>query len=95
MYATCRHLRINSIQRAQTGRGPPIGNNQKLEIKNQELIRMNEELTSFVYVVSHDFKEPIRKIQVFANRQREEGKSIEQILDFHPCPNSQTANLKQ
>jgi PAS domain S-box-containing protein len=57
-------------------------NTIQLELKNAELEKLNAELTSFAYVVSHDFKEPIRKIQVFANRLREKDKSIEQIYEY-------------
>jgi len=54
----------------------------EMEAKNIELQRLNAELTSFAYVVSHDLKEPVRKIQVFAGRQLEPDKSAEQIKEF-------------
>ncbi len=54
----------------------------QLELKNQYLERLNAELSSFAYIVSHDLKEPIRKIQTFAGRQLEPGKSHEQMLEY-------------
>ena len=47
--------------------------NDSLFQKNKELEDMNEELTSFAFIASHDLREPLRKIQVFSDRllQRE------------------------
>lgn len=36
-----------------------------LDQKNKALERLNNELSSFVYVASHDMKEPLRKIQTY------------------------------
>src|SRR5690606_39229455 len=41
---------------------------EELEQKNIDLKKMNDELSSFAYVSSHDLQEPLRKIQVFIQR---------------------------
>ncbi|MDP1727293.1 MAG: ATP-binding protein [Bacteroidota bacterium] len=47
--------------------------NASLESKNSELESINKELASFNYIASHDLQEPLRKIQIFANRIIENG----------------------
>lgn len=60
-----------------------------LKDQNKVLENLNTELSAFAYIVSHDLKEPIRKIRIFSARQREEGKSLEQIMEYsHKIENS-------
>jgi PAS domain S-box-containing protein len=45
----------------------------QLDLKNKALERLNAELSSFTYVASHDLKEPLRKIQVYASMIEDAG----------------------
>lgn len=44
----------------------------ELEVLVQELKKSNENLQEFAYVASHDLQEPLRKIQVFAERLKKD-----------------------
>lgn len=44
----------------------------ELEALNQELKRSNDKLEEFAYAASHDMKEPIRKIQFFSDRLKQQ-----------------------
>jgi PAS domain S-box-containing protein len=59
-----------------------LNNAVELELKNHELVNLNAELSSFAYVVSHDLKEPVRKIRIFADRQLEPDNTPEEMQAF-------------
>ncbi|HYG04163.1 MAG TPA: PAS domain S-box protein [Chryseosolibacter sp.] len=68
---------------------------EELAAKNKVLENLNNELSSFAYIVSHDLKEPVRKIQIFAGRQREADKSREEILEFSDKIEKTAARMQQ
>src|SRR5690606_21918293 len=45
-------------------------NSKELELKRNQLELSNQQLEQFAHVASHDMKEPIRKISLFAERVR-------------------------
>ena len=58
-------------------------NTKDLEEKNRQLEQMNQALSSFAYVSSHDLQEPLRKIQTFTTRITElETNLTERGLDY-------------
>ena len=63
---------IQKIERLVAERTYELGQaNAALAESNQDLSRSNENLEQFAYAASHDLKEPIRKINFFANRLKE------------------------
>jgi signal transduction histidine kinase len=54
--------------------------NEQLNVKNEELLRINNDLDNFVYTASHDLKSPIANLEGLATVLKEslEGKLIEE-----------------
>ncbi|GAB3661444.1 hypothetical protein GCM10028791_36010 [Echinicola sediminis] len=47
-----------------------------LKQQNEELKKINEELSSFNHIASHDLQEPLRKIQIFISRIEENANGL-------------------
>ncbi len=54
----------------------------QLDLKNKALERLNAELSSFTYVASHDLKEPLRKIQVYASMIEDAGPGASRNTEY-------------
>ena len=50
---------------------------QKVEQRTAELKRSNDDLLQFSHIISHDLKEPVRKIKMFSNMLNVSGKTEE------------------
>jgi PAS domain S-box-containing protein len=57
-------------------------NAAQLDLKSKALERLNGELSSFTYVASHDLKEPLRKIKIFAARIKDVGYAPDKVDEF-------------
>lgn len=66
-----------------------------LKDQNKVLENLNSELSAFAYIVSHDLKEPIRKIRIFSARQREEDRTMEQILEYSQKIENSAAKMQK
>lgn len=57
---------------------------RRVKERTEELVHLNEELQQFIYLSSHDLKEPLRKIQIFssmAKSQQGESAKLDTSLD--------------
>jgi PAS domain S-box-containing protein len=57
-------------------------NAAQIDLKNKTLERLNEELSSFTHVASHDLKEPLRKILTYASRIESVGYNSEKSREY-------------
>lgn len=67
-----------------------------LEQKNRQLEQMNQELSSFVYIASHDLQEPLRKIETLSSYiiEYEKLQLSEKGAEFFRRLNSTAAQMK-
>jgi signal transduction histidine kinase len=70
---------------------------EEINLKNQELERSNNELSSFNYIASHDLQEPVRKITTFSNMifQKDGEKLTETTKDYLNRINGSAARMQR
>lgn len=57
------------------------GEQERQRILNEQLRKANQELSNINWITSHDLKEPIRKIQIFASKvMMDEGEDISKVV---------------
>jgi PAS domain S-box-containing protein len=67
----------------------------QLDLKNKTLARLNDELASFTNVASHDLKEPLRKIQMFAGRMKDSKTDPAKIEEYADKVIKSSARMQQ
>ncbi|RYD59114.1 MAG: GAF domain-containing protein [Sphingobacteriales bacterium] len=67
-----------------------------LRVLNEKLQKANEELTNINWITSHDLKEPLRKIQIFASRiASKEGQHLSDEIKDHTTRIQKSAKRMQ
>jgi PAS domain S-box-containing protein len=67
----------------------------QLDLKNKTLARLNDELASFTNIASHDLREPLRKIQMFAGRMKEVVSDPVKVQEYLEKVASTTARMQE
>jgi PAS domain S-box-containing protein len=67
----------------------------QLDLKNKTLARLNDELASFTNIASHDLREPLRKIQMFAGRLKDFATDPVKVQEYIEKVTSTTARMQE